>query len=142
MFIASLFSLFRTKTDLLSSETPEHVNHRGMPRFGVKWKVVAAIDGRTMHHGHTKDVSVSGASILLPQNLAHVKTLDLHIHIPAAHPFNESHLLHVAGKLTYAAYDSALNSFRVGIEFHKFKSNHDAEFLMKRLALHYPLTGQ
>jgi hypothetical protein len=138
MFASSLFSLFRTKSDMLCSDAPEHNNHRGMPRFGVKWKVVAAIDGRTLYHGHTKDISVSGASILLPLNLAHVKTLDLHIHIPSAHPFNESHLLHVGGKLTYAVYDRAANSFRAGIEFQEFKSNHDVEFLTKRLALHAP----
>lgn len=135
-------TIFNIQTESVFSRICAEPNHRGATRFGVKWRVAVALDEHNIYHGRTRDLSSHGASILLPVNISHAKMLDLHIHIPAPHAGVNSSLLHIKGKLIYVVYDSRESSFRAGIEFHEFKSQHGAEYLLKHLSLHHRPLGQ
>ncbi|OGS90135.1 MAG: hypothetical protein A2Z95_08570 [Gallionellales bacterium GWA2_60_18] len=135
-------TLYYSSSESAFPGTPEATGHRSEPHFGVRWKVVAIIDEHTEYHGQMKDISVNGASILLPVNLRDIASFDLVIHIPALHTERESHLVYIKGSQIYTVYDCNENAFRTSVEFREFKSNHDIGFLMNRLNKHYHALGQ
>ena len=103
--------------------------HRSVPRFYVKWGVIAFVDAQSQHRGLIKDISIKGAAVLLERNLQSLEFIKLHIQIPLSHTLKQPRIIQVHGRVIYSTHDSRELLFRTGVNFLKFDSEHDQSFL-------------
>jgi hypothetical protein len=115
--------------------------HRSEPRYLVKWHIVALLDSGDTHHGHIKDISFNGISVLLERNLQHIKKITLHIHVPPLDTSSGARIVEVEGKFVYTIHDHEEHVFRTGLHFGKFKTEADKNFLQNRLVNHHIKIG-
>ena len=110
--------------------------HRVEPRFRVRWRMIAFVDAKGLHHGSIRDISTKGAAILLDRNLPPQGFIKLHIYVPPPHTSKISCIVEVYGKIVYSIYDGQEQLFRIGVTFLKFHSESDPAFLEKYLTSH------
>lgn len=111
-------------------------NHRAAKRYLVRWRVAAFVDQRGLHHGHIKDISVTGAALLLDQNFQSIEFIKLHIYVSPPASSRMPCIVEVLGKVVYTIFDSRELRFRTGVHFMQFSTAHDPVFLAHHLANH------
>jgi len=114
-------------------------DHRTVQRYIVKWRCTASINSQQLHHGHIKDISVSGAAILHEQNFHAAEFIKLQIYISPPPPARIPCVISVLGKIAYTLFDSREQRYRTGVSFLKFSTEHDPAFLAEHLK-NYSLT--
>ena len=107
--------------------------HRSDTRYSASWRVALVIGGKVLHEGKLKDISASGAAILIQINLKVGISLELHMLLPALHHGHEQKVIIAHGKTCNSAHDSQHHCFRVGISFDKFVVASDRDYLKSRL---------
>ncbi len=125
--------LLKKHTSASPATLQKSKEHRSVPRFYVRWRVLAMIDAKSQHQGFIKDISMKGAAVFLDRNLQSVELIKLHIHVPPSHTEKTPRVITVYGKVVYTVYDNHERLFRAGVCFLKFDSEHDPIFLDKYL---------
>ncbi|MCK9199681.1 MAG: PilZ domain-containing protein [Gallionella sp.] len=128
---------------LLNKSKPVHTappkgskEHRTVQRYIVKWRCTASIDSQQLHHGHIKDISVSGAAILHEQNFHAAEFIKLHIYMSPPPPARLPCIISVLCKVAYTLFDSKEQRYRTGVSFLKFATEYDPSFLDEHLKKH------
>lgn len=116
-----------------SSGFQTHEEHRGEPRFRVRWRVSAVLANGESYHGVIKDISSKGAAILLSHDLKQTAEARLHIQVPPLNSGQKPHILVIRAKLLYTIHDNDELHFRSGLLFEEFKSDTDKNYLQSRL---------
>lgn len=128
-------------SSLLDKSTPATLpkrgkEHRTVQRYVVKWRCIASMDTDGAHHGHLKDISLRGAAILHEQNFHSAEFIKLHIYVPPPPPARLPCIVGVLCKVIYTLFDSREQSYRTGVSFLKFTTEHDPKFLEDHLEKH------
>ncbi len=115
-------------------------NRRQHPRYHLRWNVALELnrDGELVHvMGRTHDLSISGASILLPRDVHAMAVVPVMLAPPPLFTGQEAELIEAEARLVYSFLSPAHDSFRVGLSFLRFRGQ-GLEQLSKRLANHMP----
>lgn len=101
----------------------EQRQHR---RYPVRWPVAIIFNharGDEIFHGHTHDLSLSGASILTEHNVFTTDVFTVLISIPPLHPALKRTVIEVKAKMMYSVLSPKHQCFRIGLHFREFKNN-------------------
>lgn len=115
------------------------VEQRGEPRFRVQWHAAVSFDGHHVFEAYTKDLSIKGATLYLDHNPEKTRSVSLRIQVPPLAEGASPHIVDIEGRVVYAIHDSDALLFRAGIQFGRFISEADRDFLESRLKT-YPQT--
>jgi c-di-GMP-binding flagellar brake protein YcgR len=117
---------------------------RRFPRYLVKWRAAIAHSAngeQRILHGTTKDISLGGASIFIPQNIFIEGRFTVYLQVPISSHKPGSRVMEIKGRMVQTVYDGSSHQFRCGIEFMEFVNKADRGFLEARLANHhFPLS--
>lgn len=95
-------------------------------RYPVRWPVAIIFNhsqGEEIFHGHTHDLSISGASILTEHNVFTVDPVTLLISIPPLHPALKRTLIEAKARMMYNVLSPKHQCFRIGLSFKSFKND-------------------
>ncbi len=95
-------------------------------RYPVRWPVAIIFNhsrGEEVFHGHTHDLSISGASILTEHNVYTNDAITLLISIPPLHPALKRTTIEVQAKMMYSVLSPKHQCFRIGLHFREYKNN-------------------
>ena len=104
-----------------SSGTPEGRKHYRHP---IHWRIalIHKVDDKNVtYHGRTHDLSVSGASILVDQNIFVMSEVLILLAIPPLHAGQRETLIEIQCSMAYTVLDSEQGRFRIGLRFLHFK---------------------
>lgn len=122
----------------IESLPPQGVKeHRREIRYKASWKIAVTVEGKDLHDGRIKDISLHGAAILMGRNLKPNASVMLHIHIPSLAGPDVPKVLRVNGMTSYTVHDASDQCFRVGVYFVKFEMPSDCAYLEARLTNHH-----
>jgi len=104
---------------------------RATPRYRVRWRTEVVLNAQTTYYGHLKDISISGAAVLMEHNIKSAQSITLFVEIPSesTYTYKEPHILQVEGKVISTIYESESAYFRTGIVFRRFIPENDRAFL-------------
>jgi len=91
---------------------------------------------RPMFQGKTRDLGMSGLSIVVDYNVFQAGEVVLVLALPPAYPGAPRKLITVTAEMTHALYSSKLGAFKIGLTFRKFRGNGKA---LLELALRHAL---
>jgi hypothetical protein len=111
-------------------------------RYNASWRAALVIGGQLAHEGRLKDISASGAAILIQSNLNVGISLELHMLLPTLHQGHEQKVIVVHGTTCNSTHDSKHHCFRVGVNFGKFVVTTDREYLTSRLEGHHRVVAE
>lgn len=80
---------------------------------------------RPRYHGRTNDISLKGLSILVGHNIFNEGEVTVLLAIPPAHIGETQKVIEATAKMVYTVFSSEHDTFRIGLEFRKFKRNGD-----------------
>lgn len=86
---------------------------------------------RPSYHGRTNDISMLGLSILVGHNIFNEDEVTVLLAIPPAHVGETQKVIEATAKMVYTVFSSEHDTFRIGLEFRKFKRN--GEQLLKKV---------
>lgn len=121
--------------------------HRKQYRHPVHWRVALVHktgDKNDIYHGHTHDLSTSGASIFVDHNIFMMSEVVLLLAIPPLHMGQKETIVEIQCRMAYTVLDSEQSRFRIGIRFLRFKGDGKrilSDVLSKR-AIPKPETGR
>jgi len=99
--------------------------HRNSYRHPLHWRVALVYenDGKNnIYHGRTHNLSISGASIYVEQNIFLSKVLML-LAVPPAQTGNKETIIEIQCRMIYTVLDGEQSRFRIGVRFVGFKGN-------------------
>jgi c-di-GMP-binding flagellar brake protein YcgR len=111
-------------------------------RYNASWRAALVIGGKFTYEGRLRDISASGAAILIQSNVNVGISLELHMLLPTMHQGHEQKVIIVHGKTCNSTFDSKHYCFRVGINFDKFLVPTDREYLTSRLESHHRVVAE
>ena len=76
-----------------------------------------------MFHGKTRDLSMSGLSMIVDYNVFHEGEVAVVLALPLAHPGAARKVVTSSAVMTYAIYSSKLNGFKIGLAFREFRGD-------------------
>lgn len=134
----------KSKSAAVAKKKSSVEERRRFPRYLVKWRAAIAhiTNGeQTIIHGTTKDISLGGVSVFIPQNLFIEGRFTLYIQVPLSGHKPGNRVLEIKGRMVQTVYDGSSHQFRCGVEFMEFLNPPDRTFLEERLANHhFPLS--
>lgn len=86
---------------------------------------------RPRYHGRTNDISMKGLSILVDHNIFNAGEVTVLLAIAPSHIGETQKIIEATAKMVYTVFSSAHDTFRIGLEFRKFKRN--GEQLLKKV---------
>ena len=113
---------------------------RQHPRYHLQWNIALLLtrQGRSVHLvGRTHDLSIGGASILVPEDVRTKDAVPVMIAPPPLFVGHDPELIEADARLVYSVLSTKHDRFRVGLEFMGFRGQGLAQ-LSKRLAKHIP----
>jgi c-di-GMP-binding flagellar brake protein YcgR len=111
-------------------------------RYNASWRAALVIGDQLTYEGRLKDISASGAAILIESNVNVGVSVELHMLLPVTHQGYEQKVIIVHGKTCNSTFDSKHYCFRVGINFDRFLVPTDREFLTIRLETHHRVVAE
>lgn len=115
----------------------KHGEKREAPRAPLHFKVAIVYHQhedtatRPSYHGRTNDISMLGLSILVGHNIFNEGEVTVLLAIPPAHIGETQKVIEATAKMVYTVFSSEHDTFRIGLEFRKFKRN--GEQLLKKV---------
>ncbi len=106
-------------TVLKTDDDREHV------RYPVHWRAAIVhknVERNDIFHGHTCDLSVSGASVFLHHNIFRPEVVML-LAVPPLHAGQKETIIEIYCHMAYTVLDSDQSLFRIGLRFMSFKGN-------------------
>jgi hypothetical protein len=89
---------------------------------------------RSMFHGKTCDISMSGLSIVVDYNIFQEGEVVVVLALPPAYAGAARKVATSTAKITYAIYSSKLAAFKIGLAFRKFRG--DGKVLLEAALQH------
>ena len=110
------------------SKKPENggLGRRAHFRYPVHWRVAIVDksgDAHRIYHGRTHDVSLSGISILLENNVAFASEVVVLLAIPPMHQGQKETIIEIQSRLMHTVLDSVHKQFRLGMQSIQFKGD-------------------
>ena len=102
------------------------VEHRRHYRHPIHWRIAIVHktgDKHDIYHGHTHDLSIGGASILVDHNIFVMSNVVLLLAIPPRHTGQKETIVEIQCRMVYTVLDSERGRFRIGIRFLSFKED-------------------
>jgi hypothetical protein len=93
---------------------------------------------RPMFHGKTRDIGMSGISIVVDYNIFQEGEVVVVLALPPAYAGAPRKVVTSTAEMTYAIYSSKLDAFKIGLTFRKFRGNGKA---LLEAALRHALKG-
>ena len=93
-------------------------------RHPVHWRIALVhkhSDKNEIYHGKTHDLSVTGASILVDQNIFIASEVVILLAIPPLHAGQKETIIEIQCSMAYTVLDNEQSQFRIGISFVHFK---------------------
>lgn len=115
-----------------SAQNP--AERRSTQRHPVKWRAAVEM-GSSIIYGHTIDVSMGGAGVLVASNIPPHRSAKLHLQLPPAYFGAEQEVISIEGKVAYATLSGHHGGFLIGVEFKKEAPG------IARLARHFKRTS-
>jgi len=78
---------------------------------------------RPTFHGRTSDICIEGLSILVAENVFHDGYVTVLLAIPPEHVGEYQKIIEATAKMAYTVFSSEHDTFRIGLNFSKFKRN-------------------
>lgn len=78
---------------------------------------------RPTYHGFTNDISLSGLSVVVADNIFNEGEVTVLLAIPPAHPSGQQKIVEATAKMVYTVLSSEHNAFRIGMRVTGFKRN-------------------
>lgn len=78
---------------------------------------------RPVHHGRTHDISMSGLSMLVEDNIYHEGEVTVLLALPPEHNWAAQKIITATAVMTYAIRSSKLNAYKIGLVFREFKAD-------------------
>jgi hypothetical protein len=76
-----------------------------------------------MFHGKTRDIGMSGLSIISDYNIFQEGEVMVVLALPPAHPGAPRKVVTSTAEMTYAISSDKLGAFKIGLTFRKFRGN-------------------
>lgn len=95
-------------------------------RHPVHWRVAVIHDNvgkNEIYHGQTHDLSISGASIFVDQNIFLSAEVIMLLAVPPTIIGQRETIIEILCNMVYTVLDSEHSRFRIGIRFVHFKRN-------------------
>ena len=95
-------------------------------RYPFHWTVAIVFDStasQDTYHGVTYELSLSGCSILMDDNVFSDQPVSILLAMPLDHPGQKKRVVEVKGRMVYTVLSAGHQQFRCGITFIKFKGN-------------------
>lgn len=102
------------------------IKNREFSRHYARWRIDIIFDeteNRPTIHGHTHDVSLRGASIYTEHNVFSNTPVTVMLFPPLEHKGEQQKVIEIRTQLIYSVYGGGNSSFRVGLDFIKFKKD-------------------
>jgi hypothetical protein len=109
-----------------SSERKRAEDLRKQYRHPVHWRVAIIHDNvgkNEIYHGQTHDLSTSGASIFVDQNIFLSAEVIMLLAVPPVNAGQRETIIEIHCNMAYTVLDSEHSRFRIGIRFLHFKRN-------------------
>ena len=103
---------------------PGGIEHRKHYRHPIHWRIAMVHKNGSrndIYHGHTNDLSMWGASILVDHNIFVMSDVVLLLAIPPQHAGQKETIVEIQCRMVYTVLDSEHGRFRIGIRFRHFK---------------------
>lgn len=78
---------------------------------------------RPTFHGLTHDISASGLSVVVDQNIVNHDEVTVLIALPPEHTGGLPRIIETTAKIVYTVYSSKHDAFRVGLNIKRFKED-------------------
>ncbi|MGP1675699.1 MAG: PilZ domain-containing protein [Burkholderiales bacterium] len=78
---------------------------------------------RPTYHANTHDLSMTGLSIVIDDNVFHEDVVTVILTLPPEHGWASQKTITATARMTYAIYSSKLNGFKIGMAFLEFKES-------------------
>ena len=78
---------------------------------------------RPTYHGKTSDVSMTGISVVVSENIFSENEVTVLLAVPSAHYGGAQKIVEATAKMVYTVFSSEYDAFRVGLNFRQFKRN-------------------
>ena len=105
---------------------------RANPRYRVFWRIVIIYnkDGKkNIFHGHTYDVSISGACIFSDHNIFVDEPVAMTMEVHSLHLNKKNPVIGMKCRMLYNILSSNYSTYRIGVEFIEFDG--DGKKLLK-----------
>lgn len=102
---------------------------RAEPRVSLRFKVAIIYHqhpdqaAKPTFHGLTNDISASGMSVVVENNIFNPDEVTVLIALPPEHMGAPQRVIETTAKMVYTVYSSKHEAFRVGLAFKHFKHN-------------------
>lgn len=109
--------------DGLPKHSPDGNEKRMAVRYPLHWKVGLVYNNggkKDFYHGRSQDISLSGASVFVDQNIALTDLVVLLV-VPPQNAGMKEAVIEIQCRKIYTVFDNKKNNFRLGIFFLKFK---------------------
>ena len=108
---------------------------REASRVRTHWRIAIIFDeaeNKPAIHGHTHELSFSGASVHTDRNVASTAPVTVLLSPPLAYEGNRQKTIEIRANLVYSVYSGSNFCFRIGLDFINFK-NDGLQILRDRL---------
>ena len=78
---------------------------------------------RSMFHGKTHDIGMSGLSMVVDYNMFQEGEVTVVLALPLAHAGASRKVVTSTAEMTYAIHSSKLDAFKIGLAFREFRGN-------------------
>ncbi len=102
------------------------IENRKSPRYYTRWRIDIVFDeteNRPTIHGHTHDVSLSGASMYGDHDVVSTTPVTVLLSPPLEHERGQQETIEIRAQLAYSVYAGSNFRFRIGLSFIKFKND-------------------
>jgi hypothetical protein len=107
------------------------IKKRESSRYYAHWRIAIVFDEAEKMpaiHGHTHDLSISGASVHTDHHVASNMPVTVLLSPPLAYEGERQKVIEIRAELVYSVYSGSNFCFRIGLHFIKFK-NDDLQIL-------------
>ena len=100
------------------------IENRKHYRYPVHWRIAIVHQNgnrNDIYHGHTHDLSLGGASVLIDHNIFMNSEVVMLLAIPPGLPGQKEIIIEAQCRMAHTVFDSGKGRFRIGIRFLSFK---------------------
>lgn len=114
-------------------------DQRNHTRYPVHWRVALRLQGvgAMIVQGRTMDVSLTGCSVVIPDNINPQQNVTLFLQLPMDYAGQPAVVIEIDAKIVHAALSGHCHGFLLGIAFRNFKGD-GKERMTNRLGLSMP----
>ena len=102
------------------------IKEREPARYPAHWRLAIVFDeaeNRPTIHGHTHDLSLSGASMHTDHNVFSTTPVTVLLSLPSLREEERQKTIEIRTHLIYSVYSGSNFCFRIGLNFIKFKND-------------------